>query len=75
VIRNEEWRNGVLIRAEVIDLDAATLTIEEMGEVVTTRPLTDDEIAAHTPQPTAEERIAQLEAQLAALLAQLGGGG
>ena len=46
VIRNETFVSSVCVRADIIDLDAATRSIEINGEIVETRPLTADEIAA-----------------------------
>ncbi len=60
MIRNEHYRSGVCISAEIIDLDAGTISYEEEGVVITTRPLTVDEVAAFTPPAptvTAEERL------------------
>ena len=51
MIRNETFRDGAPIAAEVIDLDAGTYSLEEAGVVVETRPLTPDEIANYTPTP------------------------
>jgi hypothetical protein len=64
VIRNEVYRGGVVVSAEIIDLDADTFTVEEQGEVVSVRPLTAAERQAQIPEPTAEERLAALEVEL-----------
>lgn len=49
MIRNEHFSNGVCIQADVIDLAAGTITREELGVVVSTRPLTLDERAVYGP--------------------------
>lgn len=49
MIRNERFEHGVCVEAEVIDLDAGTVTIEKNGKVSGTRPLTADEAARHAP--------------------------
>lgn len=49
MIRNETFQDGVCIRAEVIDLDAGTLTTEDHGVVTSTRALTPTECAAYGP--------------------------
>ncbi len=49
MIRNEVFVDGVCVSAEVIDAAAGTLAIEEYGVIVATRPLTAEEVAAHTP--------------------------
>lgn len=51
MIRNEQYRNGVCVYAEVIDLDGGTFAVEEHGTVMSSRPLTDEERAAYAPQP------------------------
>jgi hypothetical protein len=51
VIRNETFRDGVCIEADVFDLHARTYTREELGVVVATRPMTDEEIRRYGPQP------------------------
>ena len=43
--------DGTCIHATVIDLDAGTVTTEDHGEVVSVRPLTDDERRQYGPQP------------------------
>jgi hypothetical protein len=50
-MRNETFRDGICIHAEIIDLDAGTFTLEVEGETVESRPLTDDEIRTYGPQP------------------------
>jgi hypothetical protein len=63
IVRNETFQDGVCVYAEVIDLDGGTLTVEERGVVVSSRPLTPDEVAAYTPQPDARESaLAKLQA-------------
>jgi hypothetical protein len=54
-MRNETFLNGVCVYAEVIDFDGGTLTVEEHGVTVSSRPLTPDEVAAYSPQPDARE--------------------
>lgn len=51
MMRNETSQNGVVVHAEVIDLDAGTVTTESHGEVVSVRDLTDDERRQYGPQP------------------------
>jgi hypothetical protein len=64
MIRNETIRNGELVYAEIIDLDADTFTVEEQGQVVSVRPLTAAERQAQILEPTTDERIAALETEL-----------
>lgn len=76
MIRNEEYRDGVCVAAEVIDLDAGTYTLEEFGTVTLTRALTADEIAAYTPpapvaDPAATLAALTLEAESATTVAKL----
>lgn len=62
MIRNEWNDNGVIVYAEVIDLEAGTLTVEENGLQVSTRPLTADEVELFTVQPDhRESAIAKLQ--------------
>lgn len=72
-VRNEVFdANGLCVEAEVIDLDAETVTFEVDGKVTATRALTPDEVAAFTPPAASpDERLAALEAQNAELLAAL----
>jgi hypothetical protein len=51
MIRNEVFTNGKCISAEVIDLDAGTFTVEDHGQVVSTRALTMDERRRWGPRP------------------------
>jgi hypothetical protein len=51
MIRNETFTNGVCVHADIIDLVAGTLTVEENGQIVSTRPLTADEYRQYAPQP------------------------
>jgi hypothetical protein len=51
MIRNETFRDGICIRAEIIDLDAGVYTLEVDGEIVESHPLTADEICRYGPQP------------------------
>lgn len=51
MIRNEYFRNGVCINADIIDLDAGTFQREEMGVIVESRPLTTEERIQYGPQP------------------------
>ena len=74
MIRNERFEDGVCVEAEVIDLDAGTVTIEKNGKVSATRPLTAEEAARYAPPPpSADERLADLLAALskATTLAQI----
>lgn len=47
--RIETYENSKLVAAQTIDTDAGTITFEEMGVVVETRPLTADEVVLYTP--------------------------
>jgi hypothetical protein len=51
MIRNETFQNSTCIRAEIIDLDAGTYTLEVDGQVVDSRPLTVEEIKRYGPRP------------------------
>jgi hypothetical protein len=51
MIRNETFTNGVCVHADIIDLDAGTVTTEDHGQVVSVRPLTDDERRQYGPSP------------------------
>jgi len=51
MIRNETFVNGECIEADCYDLDTRTYTREEMGVVVVTRPMTDEEVRRFGPQP------------------------
>lgn len=46
---DETWSDGVLVERDIWDLDTSTYTREENGVVVSTRPLTAEEITALTP--------------------------
>lgn len=50
MIRNEQYRGGLLVSAETIDLDAGTITVERDGKVES-RPLTAEEARAFAPPP------------------------
>jgi hypothetical protein len=68
MIRNEVFANGVCVAAQIVDLGAGTLTVEDHGVVVSSRALTSDEIVAWTPPPpTDAERLAAATAALAPL--------
>jgi hypothetical protein len=63
VIRNATFRHGVCIFADIIDLEAGTMSREEGGVVVSSRPLTADEVAAYTPQTDLRQSaLAKLQA-------------
>jgi hypothetical protein len=52
MIRNETFQNGICIRAEIINLDAGTYTLEVEGVIVEgPRPLTLEERRQYGPQP------------------------
>jgi hypothetical protein len=51
MIRNETFTDGTCIYAEVIDLDAGTVTIEDHGVVTLTRDLTAEERQRYGPRP------------------------
>lgn len=53
MIRNESFSGGVCIAAEVVDLDAGTVTVERDGQVVESRPLTAAELDVYVNQPKA----------------------
>lgn len=71
LIRNELFDlAGVVVSADVIDVDAGTFTREEAGVVVSTRVLTADEVALYTlvpPPPSAEEQLQAARDALAVL--------
>jgi hypothetical protein len=51
-MRNETFCDGICIRAEIIDLDAGTYTLEVEGQVVEgPRPLTVDERQQYAKPP------------------------
>lgn len=61
MIRNETYQDGQLIAAEVIDVDAGTISFEDKGVVKSTRALTAEEVARYTPatpEQTPEEKLA-----------------
>lgn len=66
MIRNETFLAGVCIAAEVIDLDAGTVTVEEHGKPVSTRPLTDEEREQWTPVEAPAGDLRQLVADVVA---------
>jgi hypothetical protein len=81
MIRNETYDDkGNLLSAVVIDLDAGTLTRQEDGVTVETRPLTEDESTRYAPAPpepvSPDDLIANVQAmtdqQKADLRAALG---
>jgi hypothetical protein len=52
MIRNETFiPDGTCVFAEVVDLDAGTVTVEEYGVVVSVRDLTVEERRRYGPQP------------------------
>ena len=55
IFRNETWKSGVLVRAEIFDFDAGTVTVEEDGQVVSTRPTTVEDEAQFAPLPPSWE--------------------
>jgi len=68
LIKNQHYANGVIVNAEIIDLAAGIVTIEEHGRVISSRPLTDAERAAYAPPPaTDSEKLAAARQALAAL--------
>ena len=61
------FRNGVCISAEIVDLDAGTISFEEAGVVKSTRALTDAERVLNTPPVpyvAPEDKLAQAKAVL-----------
>lgn len=50
-MRNETFIDGVCVHADIIDLTAATITVEHHGQIVSVRDLTADELAMYGPQP------------------------
>lgn len=68
MIRNEtRTPDGAIILAEIIDLAAGTITIEEHGVVTQVRDLTAAEVAAYTPTADAPPPAVD-PAQLVALI-------
>ena len=58
IFRNEEWKGGVVVRAEVFDFDAGTVTVFEDGVEVSSRPTTaEDEARFAPPPPSWEEQV------------------
>ena len=55
VYRNETWKAGVLVRVETFDFGAGTVTVEEEGVVVSTRPTTAEDEARFAPPPPTED--------------------
>ena len=68
MIRNESFSGGVCIAAEVVDLDAGTVTVERDGQVVESRPLTAAELDVYVNQPKAEANRTAIEDKAAAAL-------
>jgi hypothetical protein len=65
MIRNEVFKGDAVVSAEIIDLDAATISFEDKGVVTSTRPLTADEVARYAPpEPTSDEKLAAARAVL-----------
>ena len=63
MIRNETFEGSVCVYAEIIDLDSGTFSVERDGQIVSSRPLTADEVAAYTPQTDdRQSAIAKLQA-------------
>jgi uridine phosphorylase len=54
MIRNEIYRDGVVVAADCYSLSTRTYTREEMGTVVATRPMTAEEWLQYGPQPLNE---------------------
>jgi uridine phosphorylase len=54
MIRNEIYREGVVVAADCYSLSTRTYTREEMGTVVATRPMTAEEWLQYGPQPLDE---------------------
>jgi hypothetical protein len=51
MIRDETFRDGICVQADIVDLDAGTFQREVMGVVVISRPLTAEERQQYGPQP------------------------
>lgn len=51
MIRNETFRDGICLEADCYDLTTRTYTREEMGVIVATRPMTEQEWLTYGPQP------------------------
>ena len=71
IIRNEVFTDGKLVSAEVIDLDAGTLTVEQGGVVKSTRALAPAELDMYqamyippVPVASAEEKLGAAKAVL-----------
>ena len=63
VYRNETWKAGILVRAEIFDFDAGTVTVEEDGVQVSTRPTTVEDETMFAPLPPSWEQ--QVDSRLA----------
>lgn len=62
MIRNELTNlDGTVVWADCYDLATSTYRREEYGTVVTERPMTAEEIAAHTPVDPKAELLARIE--------------
>lgn len=63
MIRNEWFaKDGSVARAEIIDLNAGTISFETAGVVTSSRALTADEVVRYTPPAplvSAEEKLAR----------------
>lgn len=51
MIRNETFRDGICLFADIYDLDARWYQREEAGVIVSERAMTDDEVRQYGPQP------------------------
>jgi hypothetical protein len=64
ITRNETYRDGAVVAAEVVDTDARTLTVVDGGGVKSQRPLTDAEVEAYLkwgqpPPKSPDEKLAE----------------
>ena len=60
VIRNETFQRGSVVYAEIVDTVANTLTVERLGVVGASRPLTAAEISAYNAPLNATAADAQI---------------
>jgi hypothetical protein len=61
ILRNETFVDSVCVSAEIIDLDAGTLAVEENGAVLSSRLLTPQEVQEYEPTPEELARTSAIE--------------
>jgi len=65
MIESKIIENDVVVAVDLIDLDAGTVTRQVDGKTVSTRPVTAEDMTLFgPPQPSADERLADLLAAL-----------